>query len=75
MTRSDYRTLLRMAKTFVKMQGFIENNNISQSALSRFINYDNFDIIGDKSLDTITNEIYNACCAYCHSYEEYKKIA
>lgn len=75
MQRSDYRTLLRIAKTFIKMNGFIENNQLSQSAISRFMNYDNFDIISDKSLDILTSEIYNACSAYCHSYEELKKVA
>lgn len=75
MTRGDYKKLLRICKDFIKLNVFIKNKGLSQSAISRFIRIDDYNMISDTTLDLLTSEIYNACCCYKELYEDIKKIA
>lgn len=50
--------------------------SLPQSAISRFINYDEYnDMVGDKSLGILCDSIYGSCKDYVDVYETYKKIA
>lgn len=75
MTKQNYRELLRIAKEFIKLNAYIKSYNLPQSAISRFTTDNNYDMIGDKTLDKLCEEIYNSCILYKDIYEEYKNIA
>ena len=50
--------------------------SLHQSAISRFINYDEYnDMVGDRSLGILCDSIYSSCKDYVDLYENYKKIA
>lgn len=64
MTKSECKKFLRMCKSldFVKINPFLKKYNISHSAVSKFINYDEYDdFISLKKLQMICEEIYNSC--------------
>ena len=73
MTKDECRFFLRMARPFVKMYFYSKTYGLSQSAISRFINTDNDDMISDKTVNKMVDEIYNSCKLYVTLYDE--KIA
>lgn len=58
------------------MNYFVKNKSLPQSSISRFINYDVYDeMIGDKALGILCDDIYVSCRNYIDLYDEYKKIS
>ena len=76
MTKKEYKNLLRIARAFIKLNYFMKVKSLPQSAISRFINYDEYnDMVGDRSLGILCDSIYSSCKDYVDLYENYKKIA
>lgn len=68
------KSLLRVCKEFIKLNYYLKSYNISQPAISRFINSDNYDeFISDQKLNKLCDEIYSSCLLYCDIYEEIKR--
>ena len=68
--RQKYRFLLNVCKDFIKVNFYTKEFNLSQSALSRFINDPDYNIIGDDTIKTLADEIYGSCLLYCDLYRE-----
>lgn len=75
LSKEQCRNFLRIAKDFIKINSYCKDYNLSQSAISRFINYDEFDMVGDVTLNIICDEIYNSAILIKDIYEENQKIA
>lgn len=74
--KKECKNFLRISKTFVKLNFYLKSYGISQPALSRFMNNDDYDaFISEKNLNKLVDEIYSSCKLYCDLYEEKKKIA
>lgn len=76
MTKKECKNFLRISKVFVKHNFYLKSYGISQPALSRFINSDDYDMfISEKNVNKLVDEIYSSCKLYCDIYEEKKKVA
>lgn len=73
MTKAEAKEFLRICKStdFIKMNPYLVRNGISHSAVSKFINYDQYDdFIGLDKLQGICDEIYNSCGFIVDMYRE-----
>lgn len=70
LSKQECRYFLRIAKDFIKINSYCKDYNLSQSAISRFINYDDYDMIGETTLNIICDEIYNSAILIKDIYEE-----
>lgn len=80
-SKSDCKSFLRICKQIdiIKINSVLKDKNISQPAISKFINSDDYDdFISLDKVYTLCNEIYNACGFITDMYDEIiedKKIA
>lgn len=70
LSKQECRNFLRICKDFIKINSYCKDYNLSQSAISRFINYDDYDMIGETTLNIICDEIYNSAILIKDIYEE-----
>lgn len=77
MTKKQNREFLRIMKLsgFIKFNKYLQKHNVSQSAFSRFVSNDEYDMISNENLDIISNEIYNSALFIIDMYNEVKKTA
>lgn len=75
LNKQDAKFLLNVCKPFIKLNFFFKNYNVSQSAVSRFMNYDKFDeMISNDKLNSLLGEIYSSCKLFTDLYDEAEKI-
>lgn len=79
MTKEEARRFLRICKTcdFIKFNTFLKDKNISQPAFSRFLNDSSYDMISDKKVIMVAEELYNSALFLKDMYEniDNKKVA
>lgn len=76
MSKADCKSLLRIAKRFIKLSFYLNEFKISQPAISKFINYDNYDeFISQVNVNQLCDQIYSSCLLYVDMYNETKKGA
>lgn len=77
LSKKQSKEFLRICKNvdFIKFNRFLQNNKISQSVISRFISDDDYDMVSDKIVGYVSDELYNACLFIVDMYKECEKIA
>lgn len=79
LSKEDCKKILRICKNadFLKINSACKNNNVSSSAVYRFINGDEYDdMISEHKLQILCDEIYNSCSFIKDMYQDLdKKIA
>lgn len=80
-TKAEAKIFLRICKNtnIIKFNSYLIENNISHSAVSKFINSDDYDdFIGLDKLQLLCDQIYNSCGFIVDMYREniqHEKIA
>lgn len=75
LSKAKCKILLRICMPYIKFNYYLKLLNISQPAISRFINKDNYDeFISLENVNELTDQIYSSCKLFCDIYEESKKI-
>jgi len=77
LSKKQNRMFLRIMKNagFIKFNKYLKDYNISQSAFSRFVNVDDYDMISNDNLSKVSDEIYNSALFVIDMYNECKKTA
>lgn len=73
LSKDDIKKFLRIVKDVdvIKFNALIKENNLSQPAISKFINSDDYDdFISLGKLEILVNEIYNTCGFVTDMYKE-----
>lgn len=73
MTKKEAKSFLNVCKnsSIIKFNEIVKRNNVSLSAVSRFINSDLYDdMISLKKLELICDDLYNTCGCITDLYKE-----
>ena len=73
LSKEAAKKFLRICKSVdcIKFNSVIKNNNLSQPAINKFINSDDYDdFISLKKLSILCDELYNSCGFIVDMYRE-----
>lgn len=75
LSKQDAKFLLNVCKPFIKLNSFMKPKSISQSAISRFMNRNDFDdMISNEKVNSLVDEIYSSCLLFVDLYNDCQKI-